>query len=86
MPKYSFKCKSCDKTFRIIAKPTDLKSVVCKYCESKDINRLYNFVGQVVERDMFETIESVKEDAKKIAKKVKSGDQNSISEIYGKEK
>ena len=86
MPKYSFKCKSCDKAFKIIARPSELKGTVCSHCKSKDISRVYNFVGQVVERDMFETIESVKEDAKKIAKKVKSGDQNSISEIYGKEK
>ena len=86
MPKYSFKCNNCDKAFKVITKPSNLKEVICKYCNSKEIKRLYNFVGQVVERDIFETIESVKKEAKQIAKKVKSGDQNSISEIYGKEK
>lgn len=86
MPKYSFKCDSCNEAFKIITKPSNLKDVTCKSCNSQDITRVYSFVGQVVERDIYETIDGVREEAKKIAKKVKSGDQNSISEIYGKEK
>ena len=33
-----------------------------------------------------EILEQVKEDAKKIVKKIKNGDQNAISEIYGGDK
>ena len=79
MPKYSFKCDSCNEAFKVITKHSNLKDVTCKSCKSSEITRVYSFVGQVVERDIFETIESVKEEAKKIAKKVKSGDQNSIN-------
>jgi len=86
MPKYSFTCNSCNKNFGVISKPSLLSEITCDFCSSEDIKRVYNFGGQVVERDIYETIDNVRNEAKQIAKKVKSGDQNTISEIYGKEK
>ena len=52
-------------------------------CSSSEIQRVYSFVGQNVERDPSEIKEKAKEEAEKIIKKIKSGDQNAISEIYG---
>tara|TARA_B100000579_G_C22749034_1_gene813033 strand:+ start:481 stop:738 length:258 start_codon:yes stop_codon:yes gene_type:complete len=85
MPRYSFACKSCSVEFEEFVRFEDIEGVACPHCNSK-VDRSYNFCGSKVERSKSEMMEQIKEDAKAIAKKIKNGDQNAISEIYGGEK
>ena len=85
MPRYSFFCKKCKNKFSINVNFENLKSSKCPGCTSDSIDRIFNFIGQEVSRDQEEVIRRAKEEAKMIVKKIKSGDQNAISEIYGGE-
>lgn len=45
MPRYDYKCKDCEKPFFIICGISDNRdSVICEYCKSKNVSRLYNAV------------------------------------------
>ena len=58
----------------------------CPFCNHSSPDRTFGFVGSNIERTQSEIKEMIKDDAKKIAKKIKQGDQNAISEIYGEVK
>ena len=83
MPKYSFDCKVCNNFFSMLIPFEDLELAECPKCSSNDVFRVFDFAGHKVERTNLERLEGIKKEAKIIAQKVKSGDQNAISEIYG---
>ena len=83
MPKFSFKCEKCSNDFYLICKALHINTAVCNVCSSSEVKRVYGFLGQNVERDVGETKDIIKKEANKIIEKIKSGDQNAISEIYG---
>ena len=85
MPKYSLECSSCCLNFEKFVDYDDLKNLKCPKCGSS-VSRSFNFSGAKIERTKSEMMEQIKSDAKKIVKKIKNGDQNAISEIYGGEK
>ena len=85
MPRYSLECKSCNLSFEKFVDYDELKNLKCETCGCA-VSRSFNFSGSKIERSKSEIMEQVKSDAKKIVKKIKSGDQNAISEIYGGEK
>ena len=86
MPKYSFKCKDCDSEFSTIINYSEIKNTSCEKCGSKRLTRIFGFVGQKIQRSSSEIMSNIKEEAKIIADKVRSGDQNAIGEIYGDQK
>jgi hypothetical protein len=61
------------------------ENVKCGSCKG-NVKRVYSFGGSKIERTKSEIEDKIKEDAKKIVKRIKNGDQNAISEIYGGEK
>ena len=83
MPKYSFVCNNCNFKFSKIISFNEIKKLSCEECRDKDLERIFNFVGQRVERNQDQRLEIIKREAKIIAKKIKLGDQNAIKEIYG---
>ena len=85
MPRYTFQCDKCNSTFEEMISHDNQDNVKCDGCES-NVKRVYSFGGSKIERTKSEIMDKVKEDAKKIVKKNKNGDQNAISEIYGGEK
>jgi len=85
MPRYSFNCEKCNSDFEEIVSYEQIDSVKCPQC-SESAKRVFSFGGSKIERTKSEIMEQVKEDARKIVKKIKNGDQNAISEIYGGEK
>lgn len=85
MPRYSLECTNCDFKFEKFVDYDDLQNLLCQKCGSL-VSRSFNFSGSKVERTKSEQMEQIKSDAKKIVKKIKNGDQNAISEIYGGEK
>lgn len=85
MPRYSFSCNECNINFEDFVDYDKVDSVTCQKCNGP-AKREFSFAGSKVERTKSEILEQVKEDAKKIVKKIKNGDQNAISEIYGGDK
>ena len=84
MPRYSFNCSECDLTFDKFIDYKDVNKVTCSSCGGMP-SRSFSFSGSEVERTRTEIAEKAKAEAKEIVKKIKSGDQNAISEIYGEE-
>lgn len=93
MPKYNYSCNVCDfvSSFSMsISEFKDLKdnsdNIFCKNCgEKKEISRLFTPTFGKIWKGKHELMADIKEDARKIIKKVKSGDQSAIREIYGEE-
>ena len=84
MPRYSFECNACNLNFEKFVKYENIDQVKCPSCQEMPA-RSFSFCGSKIERTKQEIEEKVKAEAKEIVKKIKNGDQNAISEIYGEE-
>ena len=40
MPIYEFSCQQCTRQFELICKYSELDTVACRFCQSKDVERL----------------------------------------------
>ena len=84
MPNYNFKCTSCDIKITIRKKISEISSHVekCNNCGNNMVQFINSFSSSV-KLDAEQQRDKIKEDARKIADKVRSGDQSLISQIYG---
>lgn len=84
MPRYNFKCKSCGKTESVIKKISEISNfyLTCEVCEVSMTQVILSFNASV-EKTAEQKREAIKEEAAKIADKVRSGDISTISQIYG---
>ena len=94
MPRYDFNCKTCNVISTITLSIDQFKGlkntenvIFCKNCgESEKMSRIFSPSFGKIWKGKEEILSSIKEDVNKIVKKVKSGDQSAIREIYGDEK
>ena len=87
MPVYSYKCEDCEDTLNVsmsFAEYRDISNdILCK-CGKASMRRAFRPFTSKVERNASELLEIMKDDIKNIEKKIKSGDINTIEDIYGK--
>jgi len=84
MPKYNFKCSDCGYNIQKNMQMSELKSFdkTCLDCGSQMAQHIPSFSSKVrVSKE--EMIDNAKAEAKKLADKVRAGDQKLISQIYG---
>jgi putative FmdB family regulatory protein len=84
MPRYNFKCGDCSKETTISMKISELKefSGTCSECKGTLIQVVSGFNASVSVTPE-ERSRRIKEEAGKIADKVRAGDLNAISQVYG---
>ena len=93
MPTYNFTCDKCDfvSSFAMSVdsfkqSKNGLNNIFCKNCgEKEELTRLFTPTFGKIWKGKHELMADIKEDVKKIVKKVRSGDQSAIREIYGEE-
>jgi len=93
MPRYDFNCKLCDTISTIIMSVNEYKEsedggdkIVCEKCGKKEeMFRVFSPSFGKIWKGREELLSGIKEDARKIVKKIKSGNQSAIREIYGDE-
>tara|TARA_A100001011_G_scaffold398979_2_gene505507 strand:+ start:1239 stop:1511 length:273 start_codon:yes stop_codon:yes gene_type:complete len=88
MPKYEYICDDCGfKIEKVMSTKSFIKnksfSPKCSNCNSENTRRLFSSFSSKVERSKGEIVAKAKADAKKIVKKIKSGDLRTIRNIYG---
>jgi putative FmdB family regulatory protein len=87
MPAYSYKCDNCKNILNIIMSLEDYKSkktnAVCE-CGKRSMKRVFGTFASKIEVGSDELLDLIKSDVRKITKKVKLGDINTIENIYGK--
>ncbi len=83
MPIYEYECKECLHRFEEWAKMED-PFPVCPECKG-EVERIISLTGVgKVEMNSRELLEKViKPDAKKIAAKIRSGDQEAAADLFG---
>ncbi len=95
MPKYNFKCMECNEInimnisiLEFTSKPIDniITKLICTKCETKGLFiRTFGSVSSKVWKSKEEIVQEVKEEARKVAEKVRLGDVSAIREVYGEE-
>jgi hypothetical protein len=94
MARYDFECERCDLKHTIVISVIAYKELkdsnnnpICKKCGKSDkMNRIFSPTSSKIWRGKEELMSTIKEDARKIVNKIKSGDQTAIREIYGEDK
>lgn len=95
MATYHYKCETC-KSIKILSLPVsehavlassgDLKFMHCEKCSDKrNFVRIFGSISSTIIKDKETLLSDIKEEARKITEKVKSGDQGMIRQIYGEE-
>jgi predicted nucleic acid-binding Zn ribbon protein len=84
VPKYNFKCDACEAVISKNMSMLQLKdaTIMCASCDD-EMKQVVGSFSSSVSMSKEERLEKTKEDARKIADKVRSGDQKLISQIYG---
>jgi len=84
VPRYNFKCKSCSKTESVVKKISEISdfSLTCEDCDVNMVQVISSFNASV-QQTPEQRQESIKREAAKIADKIRNGDVNAISEVYG---
>jgi putative FmdB family regulatory protein len=90
MPNYNFRCDKCDQNISLFLSIKEFReekdiNKKCNSCGEGKLYRVYQNILTHVDRQSEDMIESIKEEARKIVEKVKSGDSSALSEIYGDE-
>lgn len=89
MPFYEYKCKSCEHRFEELQSMDDEPIKACPKCKKEEVEKLIalTFKGNVTYNNPKEHYENViKPDAKRIADKIKSGDEGAAADILGEDK
>jgi len=86
MANFTFKCEKCNYILNIILNPSDYnnkKDIYCSSCKESTMKRVFSSPSSSIRRTKDEILANAKEEAKKIAQKVRDGDQSLIRDIYG---
>lgn len=87
MPRYFFECKECgfeiDKTMSIGAYKKFKEENECSECDTGVLLQRLSPVRNKIERKKEEIVAQIEEDVRKTLKKIESGDERTIRDIYG---
>jgi len=86
MPFYEYLCTACQHKFEEFQRISDDPIKVCPKCKKKNIKKLISvpFKGQVTYSNPKELYEKeIRPDAKRIAQKIKDGDEKTKADIFG---
>jgi putative FmdB family regulatory protein len=88
MPLYDYQCRECGHAFADFARISDPLPAQCPACEQVgSVCRLISGTFGNVEmqsRDYFKNV--IEPEAKKIAERIKHGDENALADVLGEEK
>jgi putative FmdB family regulatory protein len=88
MPIYEYKCLECEHLFEELARITDPPATDCPACGcSGSVIRLISGTTGIVEmtgREYFKKV--IEPEAKRIAGKIKQGDEKALADIVGEDK
>ena len=95
MAVYNFKCEECGarvslscsvSKFQQLKQEDFFKNMDCDKCLNKQkFLRVFGNTSSKISKDQQRMLEEIREEARKITEKVKSGDQNMIRQVYGEE-
>jgi transcription elongation factor Elf1 len=90
MPNYNFVCENCSSLSTLFLSIKEYQenkhiNIKCYICGDNKLQRTYKNVLTHIDRQSIDMMDSIKEEARKIVEKVKSGDTSILSEIYGDE-
>lgn len=91
MPNYNLICKKCNSVMELSCSISDFQysnknnfeNIFCKSCNANSFERIYGSISGKISRSSQEIVQQVREDARKLVEKVKSGDQHAIRDVYG---
>lgn len=87
MPLYEYKCLKCLKEITELQKHTDEPLKICVLCGG-DLKKILSLCNPDVDyknnKEYYEKV--IKPDAKRIANKIKGGDENAAADIFGEPK
>lgn len=89
MPFYEYGCKACGHIFEEFHAISDSSIEVCPECGKKEVKRMISMTskGQVEFKNSKELYETkIRPEAKKIAQKIREGDENAAADIFGEDK
>lgn len=89
MPFYEYECKGCSFLFEELQQVNDDPIKVCPKCKEEKVKRIISLTskGQVDYKDARELYEEkIKPDAKRIAQKIRDGDENEAANFFGEDK
>lgn len=88
MPIYDYECLDCGHEFEDLARLSDPPPDKCPACQGTEIRRLISRThdGEVEmhSREYFKRV--IEPEAKRIAKRIKEGDENALADILGEDK
>jgi len=83
MPIYEYKCNKCEKIIEKFQNINDEPLKQCIYC-SGDLKKIISLNCVNIVRSAKESLElDIKPEAKKIAEKINSGDENAAADFFG---
>jgi putative FmdB family regulatory protein len=82
MPFYEYRCKVCDHWLEEFQEMSDEPLKVCLKCGG-DLKQLVSLSNGQVDRRGGEFVAEIKADAKRIADKIKGGDEDAAADIFG---
>ena len=95
MATYTYKCNKCEtsknlsfsvKEFLRLSQSNELDKMYCEVClNNENFIRIFGETCSKISKDKERMLMDIKEDAKKIVNKVKTGDQKMIRQVYGEE-
>lgn len=86
MPLYEYECQTCEHRFEVMQSMSD-PHPICPECASEDVLRLISRTAGQVEMSAKELYhQKILPEAKEIAAKIKSGDENAAADLFGEDK
>ena len=87
MPNYVFKCLACHHVDTISMEIKDFlekrDGISCPTCKNVAMKQQIGKINSKIERKKGEILPILQEEARKIVKKIESGDEREITKIYG---
>lgn len=95
MAKYNFKCNKCGyleelniamNKFVQLKKESFFDERKCENCnQTSSFTQIFGALSSKISKDRQQIVAEIQDEARKIANKVKSGDEKAIRNIYGEE-
>lgn len=82
MPFYEYRCKVCDHWFEEFREVGSEPQRTCPECGG-EVKQLISLGSGQVERKGGELVAEIKRDAKRIADRIKAGDEDAAADIFG---
>jgi len=87
MPFYEYKCKDCGEEFEEFQGIFDEPLEICTKCGGEAQLLISKSTGKVIYNDARELYEKeIKPEAKKIADRIRSGDEDAAADLFGEPK